>query len=251
MRSSPATLPRRNLWPQQPDELGCAGRHPGDVTTEGKTVFPYLKGSVAMDTGTYGYEATPLSTQVAGASFHTLVSRPSSSALLGIYTHPDGAQEMVESFDENQNQLQAELLRHGALNWVTRGVYFGDQRNYYEADIDDNSLSDDSWSTTEHTTDYNPTDAIRETPTDVNYAASWSAQTNFRMDMLFNGGGNVHYQTEHGSDPLLSAFQKDKGSFGWISHTWDHPNLDVGCASESYIEAELNENTSWAATTRG
>ncbi len=83
-----------------PDELGRrAQKAPSPrSTTEGKTVFPYLgKGSVAMDTGTYGYEATPLDTQVAGASFqNTLVSGPSSSALVGIYTHPDGAQEMVE-----------------------------------------------------------------------------------------------------------------------------------------------------------
>ena len=83
---------------------------------------------------------------------------------MGIYTHANGVQEMVSSFNENQYQLQAELLRHGALDWATRGVYFGDQRNYYEADIDDNFLSDDSWSTTAHTTDYNPADALRETP---------------------------------------------------------------------------------------
>ena len=28
--------------------------------------------------------------------------------------------------------------------------------------------------------------------------------------------------------------------FGWISHTWDHPNIDEGCATQNYIEAELN-----------
>ncbi|MGO9921062.1 MAG: IPT/TIG domain-containing protein, partial [Isosphaeraceae bacterium] len=155
------------------------------------------------------------------------------------------------SFDENQYQLQAELLRHGAVNWVTRGVYFGDQRNYYEADIDDNFLSDDSWSTTEHTTDYNPADAVRETPSDVEYAAKWSSTNKLRMDMLFNGGGSAQYEAEHGSDPLLTAFQKYKASFGWISHTWDHPNLDIGCASQSYIEAELNENNAFATSSLG
>src|ERR1035438_9632125 len=57
----------------------------GTLTTEGKTVFPYLKGNVPIDAGTYGYQATPLPTQVTGASFHTLVSGPGSSALVGIY----------------------------------------------------------------------------------------------------------------------------------------------------------------------
>jgi hypothetical protein len=222
------------------------------LTSDGKSIFPYLNGPVGMDTGTFGYQATPLSSQAAGASFDTLLSGPNGSALAGIYTRPSGAQELVETFNENQYQLQAELLRHGALNWATRGVYLGDQRNYYEAHIDDNFLSDDSWNKSAHETDYNPADALRETPTDVENAAKWSAQNNFRIDMLFNGGGSVQYQEEHaGSDPLLSAFQKAKGSFGWISHTWDHPNIDIGCASQSYIESELNENNIWGASTLG
>jgi hypothetical protein len=113
-----------------PTTSGALDGIQGTLTTEGKTVFPYLKGPVGMDTGTYGYEATPLTTQATGASFAPLVQGPGGSALVGIYTHPNGVQEMVESFNQNSYQLQSELLRHGALNWVTRGVYFGDQRNY-------------------------------------------------------------------------------------------------------------------------
>jgi hypothetical protein len=226
----------------------------GTLTTAGNTVFPYLKGPVKMDTGTFGYEATPLAAQVAGASFSPLLSGPGGSALVGVYTHANGIQEMVETFDENANQLQAELLRHGALNWVTRGVYFGDQRNYYEAHIDDNFLYDDSWNATTHTTDYDPKDAIREVPADVEFAAKWALENKFRIDMLFNGGGSVQYAEEEGhsgTDPLLTAFAAHKASFGWISHTWDHPNIDIGCATQSYIEAELNENNNWATTALG
>jgi hypothetical protein len=245
----------------------------GTLTTEGKTVFPYLKGPVTMDTGTYGYEATPLAVQATGASFTPLLTSPGGSSLVGIYTHPNGVQEMVETFNQNANQLQAELLRHGALNWVTRGVYFGDQRNYYEAHIDDNFLFDDSWNTTTHATDFTPANAIREVPADVVYAANWAKEHNFRVDMLFNGGGSVSYAENHqttvggggggsgettggggsttGKDPLLEEFVKFKNSFGWISHTWDHPNIDIRCATQSYIEAELNQNNSWAASALG
>ncbi len=228
------------------------GAH-GTLTAEGNKVFPYLKSTVPMDVGTYGYEATPLTTQAAGASFTPLVSGATAgSALVGIYAHANGVQEMVETFNENANQLQAELLRHGALDWVTRGVYFGDQRNYYESHIDDNFLFDDSWNTTTHATDFTPADAIREVPADVEYAAKWALENKFRIDMLFNGGGSVQYAEEHGgTDPLLTAFAAHKSSFGWISHTWDHPNIDIGCATQSYIEAELNENNSWAASALG
>jgi hypothetical protein len=225
---------------------------PGTLTTEGNTVFPYLKGPVKMDTGTFGYEAPPLATQVPGASFSTLLTGPSGSALAGIYTHPNGVQELVETFNQNAFQLQAELLRHGALNWVTRGVYFGDQRNYYEAHIDDNFLADDSWNTTTHATDFTPANAIREIPTDVTFAANWAKEHNFRIDMLFNGGGSTQYAEAHaGIDPLLAAFQANKNAFGWVSHTWDHPNIDIGCATQAYIEAELNQNNTWAEKTLG
>ena len=266
------TYPGPSYGLNYPTTSGVLDGTQGTLTTEGNTLFPYLKGPVAMDTGTYGYEATPLTTQASGASFVPLVSGPGESSLVGIYTHASGVQEMVETFNQNQYQLQAELLRHGALNWVTRGVYFGDQRNYYEADIDDNFLFDDSWDTTTHTTNYNPEEAIREGPADVEYAAKWSEEHKFRIDMLFNGGGSVAYAENHkttvggggttgetsggggsttGEDPLLTAFQKYKNSFGWISHTWDHPNIDINCATQNYIEAEFNENNSWAASKLG
>jgi Immunoglobulin I-set domain len=243
-----------------PTSSGALDGTQGTLTSEGKTVFPYLNGPVGMATGTYGYEATPLATQASGASFQTLVSGPGGSALVGLYTRPDGVQEMVETFNQNQSQLQAELLRHGALDWVTRGVYFGDQRNYVEMDIDDTFTPDDSWDTTTHTIDYDDADALRMAPADVDYAAKWSEEHHFRMEQLFNGGGSVEYQAEHGAlDPLLAEFQKTDpatgkpyaDSFGWLSHTYDTPYLDVGCATQNYIEAELNENTNWAAAAPG
>jgi hypothetical protein len=97
--------------------------------------------------------------------------------------------------------------------------------------------------------------------------------TPFRMDQLFNYGGTVEYQDGEldlpgepascttpnpvddgtcGPDPLLAEFQATdlatgkpySDDFGWLSHTYDTPYLDVGCATQDYIEAELNENTS-------
>jgi len=234
----------------------------GTVTTEGKTVFPYLKEHVGVEAGTYGYEATPLTTQATGASFHTLVSGPASSALVGVYTHANGIQEMVETFDQNEAQMQAELLRHGALNWLTRGVYFGDQRNYAEMDIDDTFTPDDSWDSATHEIDYNEADALRMQPADVDYAAKWEKEHGgFRLEQLFNGGGSVAEANalSTATDPLLAEFQKEDpetkkpytDSFGWLSHTYDTPYMDVGCATQNYIEAELNENTTWAAKAPG
>ncbi|HEY1777504.1 MAG TPA: hypothetical protein VGG41_15200, partial [Solirubrobacteraceae bacterium] len=260
--------------------MPLASTTPLTLTSDGARTFPYLK-AVSLDpVGTYGYEATRLP----GANVDTLISGPNSSSMLGVYTAPDGRQIMYQTFDENQYMLQSELLRHGEMAWLARNTFFGTDRNYLETDIDDTFLADDSWSiggtatTGAHSTDYNPADALREVPSDVSTAGQWSAAHGFRIDMLFNGGGSVQYAagcteaasgdngtgptttgcsaTAPGTDPLLAAFQAADpaigrpytGAFGWISHTWDHPNLDEGCATTNYIEAELNQNTSWGAS---
>ena len=80
------------------------------------------------------------------------------------------------------------------------------------------------------------------------------------MEQLFNGGGSVAHQEDNGgTDPVLAEFQKNDPAtgkpyaddFGWLSHTYDTPYMDVGCATQNYIEAELNENTNWAAAAPG
>ena len=212
----------------------------GSLTSAGQAVFSDLQPTapITMDTGTYGYEATPLS----GVTFSTLVSGPGNSSLVGVYVHPDGVQEMVVTFNENQYQMQAYLLRHGMLAWVTRGVLFGTERNYLETDIDDVFNQDDVWDATTHANNYS-TPAGMST-TDVDYAAQWSAANgNFRMDNAFNGGG---------SNPGIDAeYAKDKADFGWINHTYDHPNVDEGCAPAAYIESEVSQNLTFAQSTLG
>jgi hypothetical protein len=219
------------------------------LTTAGSAVFPYLK-KVDLDAGTFGYKGT------AGANDQTLISGNDGSSLLGIYTTADGRQTMYQTFNENSAYLQSELLRHGELNWLTRDTYFGDQRNYLETHIDDNFLSDDSYTVGTGVgggaTDYNATDALREQPADVTAAAAWSKANNFRIDMLYNGGGSQQYSADNGgSDPLLTAFQADKNDFGWVNHTWDHPNIDQGCATQAYIQSEISQNTTFATGTLG
>ncbi len=230
------------------------------LTASGARVFPYLK-HIAVDPtqSTWAYEAATLP----GASVDTLISGPGSSSLLGIYTAPDGRETMFQTFNESQYYLQSELLRHGELDWLARNTYFGDQRNYLEMDIDDTFTPDDVWDTATHSIDYSDTDAMRMNSSDVAAAAAWEAAHNFRMDQLFNMGGSAVYQADNGgTDPLLAAFQGTcssncgsgnagagkpyADSFGWIGHTYDTPYLDVGCATQNYIEAELNENTNVA-----
>ncbi|HEU4703836.1 MAG TPA: hypothetical protein VFS37_15250 [Conexibacter sp.] len=212
-----------------------------ELTTAGQTVFPYLRGTVKIGAATWGYGATPLE----GAAFSPLLADGAGNALVGVYTHPDGREEMVQTFDSNPFQLHSQLLRHGQLAWVTRGTFLGDQRNYLELHIDDIFLPDDIWDPVANTTNYNPEAAVRMTPGDVATAVAWSRATGLRLDNLYNGGGSVAYAAEHGgSDPLLNAFLANRTTFGWVNHTYDHPNLD--CSARGFIVDQIEANTTWA-----
>jgi hypothetical protein len=211
------------------------------LTAAGESLFPYLRGPISIGSGTWGYLSTPLE----AGDYTTLVADGGGDSLLGIYRHADGREEMVGTFDGNQFQIQTQLLRHGELAWVTRGTYLGDQRNYLELQVDDVFLPDDIWSTSTHTTDYNPADAVRMSSEDVTSAVEWSRSSGLRLDMVFNGGGSVEYREAHGgSDPLLTALTEHAATFGWIDHTYDHPNLD--CSTQAFIEGEIADNVRWA-----
>jgi len=222
----------------------------GTLTSPGRAAFPYLKGSVPIANDdpaaaeTFGYAATPVNAQ----DWQTLLAGPNGTAYLGIYTHPDdGREEMVMTVASNENQSQAQLLRHGELNWVTRGVFLGYQRNYLELQVDDLFLGDDAWDPATNTTNYDAAAASRMTPTDVAQAAAWSKARGVRLDFAFNGGGSELYKADHATttDPLANAFADPatRSAFGYINHTYDHPNMD--CSTSSFIAKEVADNVTW------
>ena len=181
---------------------------------------------------------------MAGVDFQTLVTGPGNSSLLGIYTDAEGREEMVMTVNSNQFQSHNQLLRHGMLNWVTRGVYLGHQRNYLELHVDDVFLPDDSWDPVTNTTNYDPDAAIRMSAADVAKAVQWTQQTGLKLDMVFNGAGNEQFDGT--SDPLLAPLRNNRNSFRWINHTYEHPNLD--CSTQTFIQNQITQNRTWATS---
>ena len=221
----------------------------GLLTPTGRAAFPYLKGPVqianddAVVAETFGYPAKP----APGANWQTLVAGPGDTAYLGIFTHDDGREEMVMTVASNQFQNHNQILRHGMLNWVTRGVYLGLERNYLELQVDDLFLGDDAWDPVTHTTNYDPAAASRMTPTDVDRAVAWSKARGLRIDMAYNGGGSTLKQQETGQPDALAAKFADpavRSAFGYLNHTLDHPNLD--CSTSSFIAGQITGNVAWA-----
>ena len=139
-----------------------------------------------------------------------------------LYAPDDGREEMVMTVASNQFQNHNQLLRHGMLNWVTRGVFLGYERNYLGLHIDDLFLGDDAWDPATHTTSYDPARASRMTPGDVDRAIAWSRGRGLRLDMAFNGGGSA---LAGDGDPLTAKFADPavRDAFGYINHTLRPP----------------------------
>lgn len=133
---------------------------------------------------------------------------------------------------------QSQLLQHGMLNWVTRGVHLGANRNYLSLHIDDAFNGDARWDSEANTTSDDIADAIVMTPADVARATAWQQATGMRLDLAFNGAGAAVYPD------LATALIGAKRGFGWINHTFTHFNLDtLGTAA---ISAGIAQNIAFA-----
>ena len=242
------------------------GGQVGQLTDLGRHVFPYLKGPVPIVGGAFGYQAVP----TASPSFQRLVNGPGNSVYLGIYTDPlDLRQQMVMTVSSNEVQLHSQLLRHGMLNWVTRGVYLGTQRNYFAMHIDDIFLPDAKWDAVNNTTPGNaavPTcelagapvtcPEVRMQPNDVRDAIVWQNTNGLKFDFLFNQQGiqdaidaNALKVPPIAGDPLTSdptyGLLQRKSEFRWMNHTDTHAQLDAVGLVEA--NREINNNNIFAA----
>ena len=213
-----------------PTSSGVTAGLTGTLTPAGRVVFGDLRGDVPVDPNAYGHLATP-----ADDTFTTLVEGPRGSALVGVHAHVDGREEMVCTVDGNAAMTHVQLLRHGMLRWVTRGVYLGQQRHYLGLEVDDVFLSDDSWDPA--SADTVPVE-IRMTREDVEAAVRWSRTTGLRLDMCFNGHGAQQ------PDDLTTALLEHESQFGWINHTFSHITLDA--VDPETLRAEIRRNVEFA-----
>ncbi|HJZ60827.1 MAG TPA: hypothetical protein VKD47_01590 [Miltoncostaeaceae bacterium] len=257
---SDATLPGPAHGLNFATNVGEQGGNTGQLTAAGHQLFPELVGPVPIDQGSFGAQATPLDP----ANFTTLLTGPGGSSYLGIYTHPeDGRQEMVMTVSSNQFQTQNQLLREGIINWVTRGVHLGVDRNYFSVDVDDVFNTDAKWDPTTHTTpgDLEPTTCgnagqpacvdLRMTPADTVAAIAWEQANGLTFNLVYNGGAVQDARDAAGGvdplsdDPTNGLLRPDVISkFRWVNHTFTHLQLDT--ATQAQIQSEITQNVQFA-----
>lgn len=251
--------------------------------------FGYLDGTLALDdvdagvTESYGYLATPAAASGAEVTPVVTATVPGSSTqgvLTGVLD--DGSrEEMFNSFASNRYQQHFNVLAHGQLEWLTRGVRLGEYANWFSVHSDDVLMADALWNPEGNCTygddcdetvhpSTGPGTTARMTGQDVTFQKSWEDRWGVAVDVTFNGAGTAEYLQEANrkSDPVLEAYRKYAGSFRFINHTYSHPHL--GCEQlttglgtwecardesggiryvpQETIVAEIEQNRSFAAT---
>jgi hypothetical protein len=236
--SSPTA--QRGLGP-----AGTAGSLDGmttRLTENGRGVFPYLRGEVQMDPGSWAQGALPRR----GQSFDPLLIDPGGAVLLGIHRLRDGREEMVQTFAVNAHQSQAQLLRPGQIRWLTGGLHLGCERVYLPIHVDDVLLPNHAWDLTRHATDDSPAAGRRMTAQDGSRAIEWARSQGLRLDLVCNGSGSDRHAaaSESGSDELLDVLRAGRDAVRWVNHTYSHLLLyDSGAAD---IDEQIDLNLDWA-----
>jgi hypothetical protein len=173
------------------------------------------------------YLATP-----ADATVTPLLVDAAGNALVSSRVTSDGRETIAMTFDSNQWLIHDLVLAHGLVEWVTKGMYLGEFRAYTEAQIDDLLLDTDM---------YGGGTPFRMTDADFNAVRAWQtkqktiASPNFRLAWAFNGAQGSN------DDPLTAACKAYSSEFQWISHTWDHADLDPISYADAFAEFDQND----------
>lgn len=243
-------------------------------TGPASALFPGLKASAGLSiVNSYVYPAQP----VAGNGETTTPFLLAGSAVLGaLHTKADGREYMALTMDNNPNLHHSLLLNYGILNWVMKGVFIGGRKVYLTPQVDDYFLPNDLFVLGQaacmgasFATDPTANAAIN-CPTrridgpDVKTLAEWQSKwqqkpqfQRFRVTHAFNGYGAAQ-DGRTLRDDLIQQTLAFRSKFYWVSHTWDHQNLDcfrpvpnsgpAGCrpATEQESAEEIAQNAAQA-----
>lgn len=161
-----------------------------------------------------------------------------------ISTFPDQRKQMHFFFSQDQNFLPSQLMPSVWINWVTKGVYQGKRRIYFNIQVDDFFLS---------TRLFDPfkIEIYRLSPNELSTYINWQKgvmQTladnpRYKIELAFNGWGVLDNGTTT-ADQLYLYSRSRLEEFNWISHTFSHPILND--MSFAPIDLDLKKNIEFA-----
>ncbi len=222
----------------------------GTYTSAGQAIFPYLNTSQPFEIqNAYTYLDQPLT----DGSTTPLITDASGNALAAIHTYSDGRQLLSLTFDSNPSLIHSIILSYGLVNWVTQGLFIGQQGAYLQSQVDDVFIDDNTWAPgTACGTPVDSTPTVyRITGSDFKNVVDWqkslhdnSLFKNVRLDLVFNGYGAA--PGAYSDTTLVDQATKHQEQFIWTNHTYDHANMDN--VDASFVDSEISQNVATAQT---
>jgi hypothetical protein len=206
-------------------------------TSAAPLTLTYTKAGAAV----FGWYASAAPVAVAGVaaqvaapndpSLTPLLVDDAGHAAVAVRAFPDGHEVMLLTFDQAPGAAHSRQLLPGVASWVSRGVYVGEKRAAFGAQVDDIFIG-----TVQHdgTTFRLGGDDLRNAARWQDQAVAGPAGGTLSLTLPFNG---VEVRDD---DPLTQAAREVGQRFQWVSHTFDHHRLDV--ADYARMTAELTQN---------
>ncbi len=168
----------------------------------------------------------------ADATTTPLLTDGSGNAPVAIHRFADGHELLVITFDQAAGALHSRQLLPGVASWLSRGVFIGEKRAYFGAEVDDIFLGTVTRSGL----------IYRMSAGDMQGIAGWQAQARgsavgagLQLTFAFNGSEVTD------TDALTQAAQTVGPQFLWVSHTFDHHRLDSADYARMTYELTMND----------
>jgi hypothetical protein len=200
----------------------------------------------------YTYKATP----IADPANVPILQDGSGNALGLVKTYVNNRANLALTFDSNPNLVHTLQLAYGVVNWVTKGLFLGERHVYFDAQPDDLYIDNSTWpaGTPCGTSVDDPSlPVFRISDTDFEQLIAWqqlkrtgATTPNFRLEIPFNAYGTTGVYSPDTLTPYVAANQ---ANFYWISHTWDHE--DMNNMTYGQAVSEVSQNNTYGDATFG
>jgi hypothetical protein len=227
--------------------------------TKGQTVFTSIPAAAKIPVSSAWMVLPTLSTgatSVLSAVYNKVtyaagvLYTPASTIADPYYYATTPSSYLTLTMEHNPNLLHTLILSNDLVKWVTNGVFLGYKKAFMSPQVDDLFIPDDLYDksvsgcypmagfsmdpVSNFANDPCPTWRIKQDA--VQSIASWEASLNakaqtknFRVTIAFNGVGTVPKASggeQPTNDTLVPAIKSHVASFYFLSHTYDHPDLD-------------------------
>ena len=237
------------------------------LTNAGKQVFSDLNPSATITlANTYTYLANPRD-----ASVTPLVTDGSGHAIVSTDSFADGRENLAVTTGNAPWLFHTKLLSYGIVNWLTRGVFLGSRQVTMNVEVDDLLIDSNMWDTvnnTDHDADPQNGTQYRLDATDWQNIIDWQngvrarspLLSGFTLEWAFNGEGafgdppscepiypNNELNPPITEDTLTPAIKANHGDFNYVTHTYDHQNVDLTSYETSAQQIQWNQAAASAA----